>query len=142
VVAETAPEELPLLDALSRYDDDKALRLMTRRVRRRDPLGFGLDEVVVLTSPVVWVVVSEAAKRTANSAIDGASTVTRFGLRKMFGRKWSASTVPALTREQIAEVRQRVFEEAVHNGLDRQRAEAVADAVVRRLLLDKRPDQQ
>ncbi|WP_344489668.1 hypothetical protein [Streptomyces enissocaesilis] len=43
--------------------------------------------------------------------------------------------MPPLTTEQLAEVRQRVLEVAAQRGLERERAETVAEAVVVRLVL-------
>jgi hypothetical protein len=137
VVADIAPDELPLVDGLSSFDDDRAIRLLIRRGSgRRDPLGFGLDEIVVLASPVVWVVVNEAAKRAASKAVDGAAKGARSGLRKLFRRNRAARVVPPLSREQLAEVRRQVLELAAHNGFDEQRAQALADGVVARLTLE------
>jgi hypothetical protein len=128
---------LPLLDSLARVDDATALRLLTSRRRRRDPLGFGLGEVVALASPVVWIVVSEAAKRAANSAIDGGTKATRAGLRRLFGRRKPARTVPPLSREQIADVHAQVLHLSVHGGLSPELAGLLADSVAGRLALGR-----
>ncbi len=135
VISEVAPEELPLVDRLRRLDDEQVLKLLTRRRRRRDLLGFGLSEMVALASPVVWVVASEAAKRFTNSAITGSGKAAKAGLRKLFRRAKTASVVPPLTKEQIEDVWTKTRNSALSNGMDQQRAESLADAVMRRLLV-------
>jgi hypothetical protein len=114
VVAQVAPEELPLVEGLSQFDDDTVVRRLTHRSRPREPLGFGLDEVAVLVAPVVWIAVEEAVRRTVDSAVAGAAKgltarLRRLGRRLLRGRS-APLIVPLLTREQIGEVQQRVLE--------------------------------
>jgi hypothetical protein len=139
VIAQVAHEELPLVDRLCRLDDERVVRLLTKRRRGRDLLGFGVDEVVALASPVVWVVVNEAAKRFANSAITGGAEATKGGLRKLFRRTKAASVVPPLTREQIGEVWRQTMDSALRNGMDEERARRIADCVAGRLVLGPQP---
>ncbi|MFI1465268.1 hypothetical protein [Nocardia carnea] len=140
VIADIAPDELPFVDRLRQLDDERVVRLLSRRRRGRDLLGFGLDEMVVLASPVVWIVVNEAAQRFTNSAITGGGKAARFGLRRLLGRTEAASAVPEMTRDQIAEVRARVLQSATDSGMDEERARLVADAVAGRLALGAAPD--
>ncbi|MER5337908.1 hypothetical protein [Micromonospora sp. NPDC002717] len=135
VVASVAQEELPLVDGLFAFDDATVVRRLGARGGRREPLGFGWGEVVALATPVVWLVVQQLADRAAASAVDGAAKGTRAMLRKVFRRRAAPVEVPALTREQLGEVRQRVLEVAVQRGLDDERATAIADALVTRLAL-------
>ncbi|MFI1629058.1 hypothetical protein ACH4YO_33820 [Streptomyces noursei] len=133
VVAEVAAEELPVVDALAGFDDATVLQRLRRRGRRREPLGFGLDEVAVLVTPVVWLVVDQAAKRIADGAVDGASKGAKAVLRKVLRRPTASVVVPQLTPAQLGEVRRAVLEMAARRGLAQERAVAVADAVVSRL---------
>ncbi|MEV6040775.1 hypothetical protein AB0L65_57385 [Nonomuraea sp. NPDC052116] len=135
VVAEIAPQELLLVDGLARLDDDAVIQRLGRRGSRREPLGFGLGEIAALVTPVVWLMVDEAARRVGNVAVDGAAARTRAVLRKIFRRSAAAVFVPDLTREELAEVHQRVVETAVEHGLGDSRARLIADAVVGRLAL-------
>ncbi len=135
VVAKVAREELPLVEGLAGFDDATVVRRLGRRGGRREPLGFGLGEVVALVTPVVWLVVDQAAKKAAGSAVDGAAKGTKAALRKIFRRKAPAVAVPPLTREQLGEVRRRVLETAAQRGLSQERAMVIADAVVARLAL-------
>lgn len=133
VVAVIAPEELPLVEGLSRLDDAAVMRRLTHGGRRREPLGFGLDEVAVLVSPVVWIAVEEVVRRIVDSAVTGGAKGSKTLLRKAFRRRLAPLAVPALTREQVAEVQQRVLELAAQRGLERERAMALADLLGARL---------
>ncbi|MEU4845904.1 hypothetical protein [Streptomyces gilvosporeus] len=133
VVAEVAAEELPVVDVLAGFDDTTVLQRLRRRSRRREPLGFGLDEVAVLVTPVVWLGVDQAAKRIADSAVDGASKGAKAVLRKVLRRPTASVVVPPLTPAQLGEVRRAVLEMAAQRGLAQEQAVTVADAVVARL---------
>ena len=135
VIAEVAPEELPLVTELARFDDAVVVRRLRGRGRRRKALGFGLDEVAVLATPVAWLVLDQAAQRIAGYAVDGAAKGVRAALRRVFRRRAAPVTVPPLTREQLGQVRRLVAEMAVQRGLGEKRASVIADAVVARLAL-------
>ncbi|MEU8036898.1 hypothetical protein [Streptosporangium sp. NPDC049078] len=135
VVAKVAPEELVLVDGLAVLDDDAVMRRLGRRRGRREPLGFGLGEVAVLVTPVVWLVVDEAARRIGSEAGGSAAKGTKAILRKLLRKRTPAVVVPALTREQLAEVHQQVVETAMKHGLEDSRARLIADAVAGRLAL-------
>ncbi|MEU0566825.1 hypothetical protein ABZ297_15735 [Nonomuraea sp. NPDC005983] len=135
VVAGVAPEELVLVDGLAGLDDDAVMRRLGRRGGRREPLGFGLGEVAVLVTPVVWLVVDEAARRFGSAVGEDAAKGTKAVLRKLLRRPAAAVVVPDLTREQLAGVHQQVVETAVKHGLEDSRARLIADAVAGRLAL-------
>jgi hypothetical protein len=135
VVADVAPEELPVLAGLSQLDDDEALRRLTRRRRPRERLGFGLDTVATLATAITWVAVQESVKRIVDPAADGLSRRVGTRLRRLFRRPSAPAIVPVLTREQLTEVHRRVVEVADQNGLDADRATVLADRVVARLVL-------
>ncbi|EID56356.1 hypothetical protein [Saccharomonospora xinjiangensis] len=136
VVTEVAVHELPVVDGLFRFDDAVVVRRLRRGGARREPLGFGLGDVVVLVTPVVWLVLDEIAAKIVGGAVDSVSGRVRRLARRVF-RKGRAALVevPPLTSEQLAEVRRRVVAEAVARGLPPERAELIADAVVARLVL-------
>lgn len=135
VVADAAPEELPLVEGLSRFGDETAVRRLTHRSRPREPLGFGLEEITVLVTPVVWIVVEEAVRRVVDSTVAGVAQGPWARLRRRLHGRAAPLTVPPLTREQIVEVRQRMLELAAQNGLERERAVTLADLLVARLTL-------
>ncbi|MET8546028.1 hypothetical protein ABZW03_36165, partial [Kitasatospora sp. NPDC004799] len=134
VVAESAAEELPLVGWLTRFDDASAVRRLAGR-SRSEPLGFGLGEVAALVTPVVWLALDQVGQRLAGAAVDGAARGLRAGLRKVFRKGSEPVTIPPLTREQLVEVRQSVLESAAQRGMAEDRASAIADAVVARLVL-------
>lgn len=141
VMAEVAPEELPLVTALARFDDATVVRRLGRTGGRREPLGFGLGEVVAMAAPVVWLVLDEAGRRMADAVVDAAATRSRSVLRRALRRPSAPVALPAaLTPEQLAEIRRRVVETALARGLGERRAETIADAVVARLVLPEAED--
>ncbi|MFF0398881.1 hypothetical protein ACFYSJ_24430 [Streptomyces sp. NPDC005248] len=128
-----APDELPLVEGLVELDDATAVRRLRGHGQRREPLGFGLNEVLLVT-PVVWLAVDEAVQRIEPAdALSGASWASS-ALRKLFRRPAETVTVPPLTREQLAEVRKSVLV-AAQRSLGEERALTIADAVVTRLVL-------
>lgn len=139
VVTEVAAHELPVVDGLFRFDDAVVVRRLRRGGARREPLGFGLGDVVVLVTPVVWLVLDEIAAKIVGGAVDSVSGRVRRLARRVFRKGRAASVeVPPLTSEQLAEVRRRVVAEAVARGLSPEKAELIADAVVARLVLPPR----
>lgn len=136
VVAEVAPEELPMLAGLSHLDDDTALRRLTRRRRPREPLGFGLDEVATLATALVWVAVQESVKQMVKPPADGLVHRLGKGLRRLFRRRSAPTVVPVFTTQQLAEIHRRVLELATQQDFDADRATVLADRVVAKLILD------
>ncbi|MFE0250515.1 hypothetical protein [Streptomyces sp. NPDC059010] len=135
VVADVAVDELPLVDGLFRFDDATVVRRLSGRGRRREPLGFGWGEVMVLVTPVVWLTVDQAARRAADVIVEGSAQRTTAALRRVFRRRPAPVAVPPLTREQLAQVREQVLEAAGERGISERRAKEIADAVVARLAL-------
>ncbi|WP_433678744.1 hypothetical protein [Nocardia sp. CA-119907] len=135
VIADCAPAELPLVEALAGLDDVAVVKRLQRYDRRGEPLSFGLAEVATLATPVVWLAVSQAAQQfgtaTANAAITGMKT----SVRKLLRRPADPVTIPALTSAQLSEVHQRVLELAEERGLDADQSRVIADSVVARLAL-------
>ncbi|MDH6579782.1 hypothetical protein [Kitasatospora sp. MAP5-34] len=136
VIARLAPAELPLAQSLHGLDPATALERLSSRPTRGEPLGFGLEEVGVLLTPAVWIVVDEAVRRVVDTAVERAG---RSGLaRRGFFRRRRTPVpvaVPALTPEQLASVEQCVLEAARQARLSPERGERIADGVVRRLVL-------
>ncbi|WP_433412936.1 hypothetical protein ACQP1V_27210 [Microtetraspora malaysiensis] len=133
VVAELAPEELPLVDGLAAYDDSVVVRKLRRSGPRREPLGFSWGEVVGLMTPVVWLVLDQVAERLADAAVERAARKAR-GLRRWLrrGRRAAAATIPPLTEDQLAALRQDILDQ-LQRELEERTAEQIADAIVRRL---------
>lgn len=135
VIADVAPEELPYLDGLCRFDDKTILRRLKRGDRSDEPLGFGLGDLVTLLTPILWLALEETARRAADAAVDGAVRQGKAGLRRILKRRKEPMTVPPLTPEQLADLRRRVIEVGARHGLELPAAERLADALVVRLVL-------
>ncbi|WNF00162.1 hypothetical protein PS467_35040 [Streptomyces luomodiensis] len=140
VIAEVAPEELPVVAGLSRFDDDTVVARLTSRRRGREPLGFGLEEMVCLATPVVWVALDESVRKVIGRTVDGVPARVGRRLGRVFRRPSDPLVVPALTPEQVAEVRRRILELSARSGLEPERAEVLADRVAARLLLPVQAD--
>ncbi|MDX6392793.1 MAG: hypothetical protein QOJ73_3856 [Streptosporangiaceae bacterium] len=133
VIGRMAPEELPLVEGLSRLDPDSVRRRLTRHPTPREPLGFGLTEVATLLSPVVWIALDEAARRTVVSAEDGAINGGKALWRRLRRGRRAPLVVPPLTEAQVDQVRARVLELAAARGVAPKDATALADCLGKHL---------
>jgi hypothetical protein len=136
VVTDIAPEEKPFVVVLQQLDDDAVVRRLRRRRRRREPLGFGFDDLAALVTPVVWIALTEAAKRMGTVAADGAATGLKGVLGRIRRRKQIPTSLPPLTDEQRGTVRQAVLETCRRRGVREKKATEIADAVVNHLTPD------
>lgn len=134
IVAEEAPSELAVVDGLRRLGDDAAVRRLTRR-RRREPLGFGLGEVVPLVTPVLWLALDEAVRRGADDVADGLLAGALRLLRRVFHRPAPPRPVGPFTQGQLQLIRKRARELALEYGRDRKDAEALAERLVAKIVL-------
>lgn len=135
VVAEHAAHELPLVDGLRELDDARVVRILSGRGPRREPLGFGLAEAGALVTPVVWMVLDQAARRGVDAAADSLMERVLAVLRRFLRRQEAARprVLAALDRDQLTLVRAHILERAAGQGIDDRQAEALADGVVARL---------
>ncbi|WP_228047114.1 hypothetical protein [Saccharopolyspora montiporae] len=128
------------MDGFVRLDDASVVRRLRRSGRRREPLGFGWGEVVALATPVVWLVLDEAAKAAAGAVVDGAANGLKGLWRRVVRKKSSDVIVPPLTVEQLDHLRQQLVEAATQQGWEREAAQGIADQVVDRLQRRTRDD--
>ncbi|MFE2218419.1 hypothetical protein ACFW93_41710 [Streptomyces canus] len=134
VVAERAPQELPLVDSLRTLHDDEVIRTLTRRGQGREPLGFGYAELTALVTPVVWVVLDQVARRTIDKATDSAITRSRARLRRLICRRTVPDQVlPVFTPPELTVLRAHILQNAAERGIAPQDAEALADSVLARI---------
>ncbi|MFI9048325.1 hypothetical protein [Streptomyces sp. NPDC053427] len=135
VVGEHAPHELPLVDSLRTLGDDQVVRTLAGGGQKREPLGFGYAEVSALVTPVVWLVLDQAARRTVDRATEGLLARGQAGVRRLLRRAPDAAnrTLIALDPSELALVRTHIVEQATERGADRREAEALADGVVARI---------
>ncbi|UZJ32825.1 hypothetical protein [Streptomyces endophytica] len=135
VVVEVAPDEKVLVEGLLRIDDERAVARLRGRGRTREPLGFGVQEVTALVTPVVWLALDEAARKVAGAAVENVGRRSKAWLRRVARRPAAVRVVPPLTAEQLESVRQRVLELGAESGLAAETATALAERVVARLVL-------
>jgi hypothetical protein len=134
-VREQAPEEAALFDGLAAaYRRDPRTFAVGRR--RDDPLAFGAAELSMLTpialsvaSTVASMVVG-AARSEVQAAVEG--PVRRFVRRLL--RRPAPAPVPA-AQPGLVDVRQAAVDQALRFDLPPERAAALADAVVGRLVV-------
>jgi hypothetical protein len=131
VVAQIAPQELPIFPAISQaYFANPADVL--KNVKSEDrALGFGLDPTLLLT-PIVLTVLSdifvflvEIAKKALE---DGLGNETSEIIKRMFSRS-DSSKAPVLTKQQITLIHGKVLTAAKKLRLSDDKAASLADAV-------------
>lgn len=139
VVAQAAPQELPLFGATSQAYFRQRAHLRVRA--REDMLGFGVGEVATLITPVILGVVGEVVRHVGNEAEasvkeESAGVVKRL-IRWLFGRferkEKRDSAPPALSAAQLAQVHEVALEKARQFKLSNDQAQLLADALVGRL---------
>jgi hypothetical protein len=135
VVADCVPEEVVVVEGLLCYSDAEVVARLHRRGHGRDPLGFGVAEVVPLVAPLLWLTLDSARKKLADAVVDGAARGSASLWRRLLRRRSEPAVIPALTREQQVMVRQMVLDASAEAGLSEQRARRIADGVVAGLVL-------
>jgi hypothetical protein len=141
LVASIAPEESALFRPLSIAHFEHPER--RARAQKDDMLGFGSGEVVVALTPVVLTVVGETLvylrAELAKTVAHDTAAVLDAKVKALFHRSrpadQPAGALPALSREQLAEVRRRAVQEARVLRLSEARANLLADALVGSLVL-------
>jgi hypothetical protein len=141
VLAEIAPDELPIFAAASRaYAADPAAALRGLG-DKDDVLGFGLEALAAAATPVVLIVVTEVFQFltgvATKAATDGLTQGISETVRAMFKRFRSSapSTPSVLTREHIAAIHGNVLLAAQRLRLPQDKARALANAVTAQLVL-------
>ncbi|WP_432924996.1 hypothetical protein ACQPZZ_31300 [Microbispora sp. CA-135349] len=137
VVADCAPEETVVVEGLLRYSDAEVLSRLRRRRHTRDPLGFGLNDIVPLVAPLLWLTLESARQKLADAAVKQAARGSVSLWRRIRRRKAKPEIIPPLTREQLAMVRQMVLDAAAEAGLPARRAKQLADNVSAALVLSE-----
>ncbi len=135
VVERAAPEELPMVDGLSVADDETIVARLTRRPSRDERLGFGVDDVTVLLTPVLYIVLDEALRKIVGDSLGGLGRRLR-----RISRRRRTTPVLDLSPQQITEIAARVTEVARERGVPEEKVERVAEAVAE--VLADLPDDQ
>jgi hypothetical protein len=130
VVERAAPEELPVVDGLAGTDDATVVARLARGGPRDERLGFGLEDVAVLVSPVLYIVLDQAVRKIVDNSIDDARRGLPGLLRRVTRRRTPTPPVPELTAQQVAEIRDQVVALAAERGVPDDKVERVGEAVV------------
>jgi hypothetical protein len=103
---------------------------------RDERLGFGLEDVAVLVSPVLYIALDQAVRKIVDGSIDGTRRALPRWPRWAARRRKAVPTVPALSAQHIAEIRDQVTALAVERGVPGDKIERVREAVVEVLSSD------
>ncbi|WP_436955385.1 hypothetical protein [Streptomyces sp. SudanB182_2057] len=121
--------------------EHQVVRVLDRRSGAREPLGYGLEDVVALATPVLLLILNDLARRATETVLDGATSRLRRWRERRATVPAVERAVPPLTTEQIADVRLRVRTECLRAGITEDRAQALADAVAVELALGTSADE-
>jgi hypothetical protein len=142
ILEEIAPEEVPVFAAASRAylaDPNGALRQLQST---DNVLGFGVEEVTVMVTPVALLVASEIlpflTRVAAKGVEDGLTGEISQIVKAMFARFRSSRDAPSpLTREHIDLIHRNVLAAARRQHLPTDKAQSLANAVTAQLVLSK-----
>jgi len=142
VVRKIAPEELSSFDIVAApYLESPKQAERRLRQAHDDPLGFGLGDIVAMATPVIALVsgsvITAVSDSVGKAVSDGTTNAVRKAWRKLRGKPATPLELPStpLTTAQLAEVRQTALERALSLGMEQQKADALADAVITALVL-------
>jgi hypothetical protein len=137
VVAELEPGEVTALDRLLRHEDGQVRRWLGGRRRGGGTVGFGLDDVVLVLTPVVWMAVDEAMREVVGKGVDegakGLGALLRRVLRRRRAKAGAPPALPSLDDDQLARVRAIVAQSAKRRGVSERRSTEIAELVVTQL---------
>jgi hypothetical protein len=136
LVAQTAPQELPLFRATSEAYFANPEQVLGGKEDRDEMLGFGAEAAVVtLLTPVALEVAKTVVGYLATQLVSvmeqhaGEAVATQ--VRRLFHRDTAAAdTAPPLTPDQLAKVRELALEKARQLNLADNQAHLLADAMV------------
>lgn len=143
IVAQTAPQELPLFRATSVAFFKKPKNVLKNQVGKDEMLGFGVGETVSLLTPAVLVVTTEVVTfvtaAVKESVVAGGANLVSDFTKTVFKKfrteeKKAADNPPPLTLEQIAQVRKLAYQRFLQLKLSDAQANRLADAVVATLV--------
>ncbi len=159
LLAETAPQELPLFRASSEAFFKDPQRVMSGTVGKDEPLGFGAGEGTSFLAPVILAVATRVvtflAAEVGKSAQAEGSTFINDTVKALFKRFRPAAAaekqptgeaslapkpaapapVPAVTPELLKRVREVAFQQAKQLRLSDSNAQLLADSLVGSLAL-------
>jgi hypothetical protein len=137
IIAQTAPEELPLFRAKSvEYfkNPDKSLK---GQKSKDNMLGFGAGEAVILVTPYVLTIATQVIKFVAEELSKALATQSTDAIgdivKRIFqrpGKKQDDTTPIPLTREQLTQIYHVAYQTALGLHLPDEKAKFLANATV------------
>ncbi|THV41896.1 hypothetical protein [Glycomyces buryatensis] len=136
VIEEVAPDETPIVDRMEGSSNSRAVRRLERSAKRSEPLAFGVEDLIPLVAPVVWIVLTKfletIGENTAQSLWDRLLRWLR--LRRL-------ETVPPLTAEEIESACGAVREALLGKGFEADNADRITGALKESLRRHSGPDE-
>src|SRR2546426_8822313 len=145
IVAQTAPQELPLFRMTSAEYFKKPDKVLKNQAGKDESLGFGTAEMVSFLTPSVLTVVTEVVTfltLVVKEAIaDKSASLITDQVKKLFKKfhpeaEKEKSDPSPLTREQIARVHKLSYERFLQLKLSDMQANRLADAIAASLITD------
>lgn len=138
IVAQIAPEELPLFPAISEAYVKEPEKTLKGQISKDEDLGFGVAEAAVLLTPVVLDVMksvvmflgAEIAKRVKEESSSLIGDYIKSMFKKYVPANTSGKQVPGLTTEQLAQVRLLALEKARQLSLTEDQAVLLSDSII------------
>jgi len=148
IVVEIAPEEMDLFDELvMEYFQDPTPPDLSAKPKD-DPLGFGLGEVLIATTPAVAAMVDGVLNYLINEIVKAAqgesAELIKRKIKDLFNPKKEEKTdksneddVVSLTKEQLEQVKKLARKQAIKFGIGSDKADRMANALIGSLALAK-----
>ncbi len=143
LVTQLAPEELDLFDELAQeyFENPKPPESLSTSIKD-NPLGFGLGETIVATTPAITAVVSTIiqflATEFVKTARDETSEMIKKKVKILFDSAGAKKgEVSPLSDDQLEHVKKLARKQAIQFGMNAKQAENMANALAGRLALSK-----
>ncbi len=144
IVAQTAPQELPLFRSMSTAYFKDPEKLLKGQSGKDEMLGFAVAGVVIMLTPTILAIMSQVVQflitEVEKSVATNSADVINVLIRKMFKKfrpeeKKVQENLPALTTEQLTKVRNIAYQEAHKLALPDAQAGLLADSIVGSLVI-------
>ena len=139
IIAQTAPQELPLFRAISEAYIKDPDRVLNPQTSKEEKLSFGVGDAVTILTPIALAAVTEVLKyigeRLVKTAKEEGAEVASNTVKRLFKKFQSEErdcfkSTPYLSQEHMIQIRRIVLEKARQLRLSEAQSEMLADAVV------------
>ena len=138
IVAQSAPEELPLFRAKSVEYFKNPNKSLKGQKSKDNMLGFGAGEAVILVTPyvltiatqVIKFVAEELSKALATQSTDVIGDIVKRIFQRPGKKQDDTTPIPPLTREQLAQIYHVAYQTALGLHLPDEKAKLLANATV------------